>query len=287
MSKRQSPNPVVNDSSPQSDYSQPAAYDVDGRPLYAHPPQRVGPKLSSSMVDTVSDEIAGENFDPRLRKQYANEPDLVHVYRPIEPKERPLSTKLQALHEQSKVRFPSLNLSKGEHVIIAVRRHPIGLIIPIGITGFLLTVLLALLFSYPLLQRDGYFASLPGVEVIVLPVLLLVLLVGIGGYVAAWVYLQNRFYMTNESVIQEIQLSLFSRREQTVSLGSIEDASFLQTGILELLFGYGTIRLSTEGEETTYRFQFVAEPKRQIAILNNAVEAFKNGRPVELDDHTS
>lgn len=40
------------------------------------------------------------------------------------------------------------------------------------------------------------------------------------------------------------------------------------------------IRLSTEGEETTYRFNYVANPKRQTAILNNAVEAFKNGRPV-------
>ena len=40
------------------------------------------------------------------------------------------------------------------------------------------------------------------------------------------------------------------------------------------------MRLSTEGEETTYRFNFVEDPKRQIAIVNNAVESFKNGRPV-------
>jgi hypothetical protein len=38
--------------------------------------------------------------------------------------------------------------------------------------------------------------------------------------------------------------------------------------------------LSTEGDETTYRFNYVTNPKYYIAILNNAVEAFKNGRPV-------
>ena len=40
------------------------------------------------------------------------------------------------------------------------------------------------------------------------------------------------------------------------------------------------MRLSTEGEETTYRFNYVEDPKAQVATVNNAVEAFKNGRPV-------
>jgi uncharacterized membrane protein YdbT with pleckstrin-like domain len=89
------------------------------------------------------------------------------------------------------------------------------------------------------------------------------------------------FYLTNESVIQNIQIGLFNKRLQTVSLGNVEDASFTQNGILSHIFGYGSIRLSTEGEETTYRFDWASHPERQIAILNNAVEAFKHGRPVE------
>ena len=106
------------------------------------------------------------------------------------------------------------------------------------------------------------------------------LLTGIGGYIAYWVYTANKFFLTNESVIQEIQLGLFTHHEQTVSLANVEDASYDQHGIIQMMFNYGSIRLSTEGEETTYRFSFVANPKQQIATLNNAVEAFKNGRPV-------
>ena len=68
-----------------------------------------------------------------------------------------------------------------------------------------------------------------------------------------------------------------------MSLGSVEDVSFRQTGVLQTMFNYGTIRLSTEGEETTYRFHYVSNPKHQVAILNNAVESFKNGRPVTGD----
>ncbi|MNG38312.1 hypothetical protein D3C84_1259690 [compost metagenome] len=54
--------------------------------------------------------------------------------------------------------------------------------------------------------------------------------------------------------------------------------------MLQSILNYGSIRLSTEGDETTYRFKYVANPKEQIALLNNAVEAFKNGRPVGTDE---
>ena len=136
---------------------------------------------------------------------------------------------------------------------------------------------------YPSIARDSILPIMPSVTDIFGVAMLLIGLVVLGGAVALWIYLQNQFFMTNESVIQEIQESLFSRREQTVSLGSIEDASFRQSGIIQTIFNYGTIRLSTEGEETTYRFHFVANPREQIAIINNAIEDFKNGRPVYDD----
>lgn len=268
----------------QSSAPQPAAYDQYGRPLYVHPPQNPSGSTviadKPTMISNPPNDYPGENFDPRTRRQYAVEPDLVHVARAVEPDEREISAELQQLHDESVSRYPFLNLSRGEHVIVAVRRHPIGLLIPVVVSGFVIVMMLTLLFSYPLLIENGALAGLPPFGVVVIPALLLIALMGLGGFVAIWVYLQNKFFMTNESVIQEIQTSLFARHEQTVSLGSIEDASFLQAGIIQMLFDYGTIRLSTEGEETTYRFHYVANPKRQIAILNNAIEAFKNGRPV-------
>jgi len=134
---------------------------------------------------------------------------------------------------------------------------------------------------YPADPNATLGVPLPSYENIFLVLLLVMLAIGIGGSIAVWVYMQNHFYLTNESVVQEIQHSLFSRHEQTVSLGSIEDASFKQTGILQLMLDYGTVRLSTEGEETTYRFAYVARPRHHVAVLNNAIEAFKNGRPVD------
>jgi len=282
---------MKNDQTPD-DFTKPVAYDADGRPLYAHPPAQPIPPIpplqtpelkttQSSHVTQAPDAPEGYNFDPSTRVQYANEPSVHHVSRPFEPSNLPISDELQEKCEESRRKYPALNLSDGEYVILAVRRHPIGLVAPIGSTVLALILIFGLSGIYASIASTD--ASMPAAGDVSLIAILLALLVTIFGYFATWIYIQNKFFLTNESVVQEIQHSLFSKREQTVSLGSIEDASFHQTNFIQTLFDYGTIRLSTEGDETTYRFHYVSQPKKQVATLNNAIEAFKNGRPVDDD----
>ncbi|MFZ1250147.1 MAG: PH domain-containing protein [Candidatus Microsaccharimonas sp.] len=242
--------------SPQSSEEntpQPVAYDAQGRPLYAHPPKDITPPV-------------------------------VHVSRPIEPQKPIISDETKRRHDESKRRYPLLNLSEGEYIISAVRRHPIGLIIPLSLGTLLIGIALSILFNYSaIIESFSIIGPLANIANVALPILIFVAIVGLGMFIVYYVYINNKFFLTNESVIQEIQYSLFSRLEQTVSLGNIEDASFTQHGIFQQILDYGDIRLSTEGDETTYRFTYVASPKNHIAQLNNAVEAFKNGRPVNGD----
>lgn len=269
----------------------PVAYDPEGRPLYYHPPEAATvtaqPAKRQRQVSHITQRpelIDGENFHPQIRAQYANEPDMVHAERLVEPGVFTISDRLKAKNRASREKYPYLNLSEAEFVILDIKRHPIGMLVPISITLALIVAIFAFGSFYPSIYDLAAGSIMPSIPAMFGIILLFAALVVLGGAVALWVYLQNQFFMTNESVIQEVQESLFSRREQTVSLGSIEDASFKQNGILQTLLDYGTIRLSTEGEETTYIFRYVANPKKQIAILNNAIESFKNGRPVESDD---
>lgn len=233
----------------------PVAYDSEGRPLYAAPP--------------AAAQAAG--------------PQFVHLSRAVEPVKPEVTPEIKARHDESKAMYPTLNLSESEFVISAVRRHPIGLFAPVAVTVLLVAVVLSLTINLPALL-GGIGMDSGDLGPLYLGGILLTILFLLGGYIAIWVYVNNRFFLTNESVVQEIQTSLFSHHEQTVSLNNIEDASYEQKGIVQSLFNYGSIRLSTEGDETTYRFSYVARPKQQIAILNNAVEAFKNGRPVDLTE---
>ena len=192
-------------------------------------------------------------------------------------------------HQDSKRKYPRLNLSQGEYVIEVVDRHPIGLFgiwAAAGIVILVLVILMALISGGALTSDLSGQPTVP-IVVLAIPAILISFLVLIFAFVASYVYTANRFYLTNESVIQHIQNSLFSKREQTVSLANVEDASFSQDGIVPHLLDYGMIRLSTQGDETTYRFQYASHPEKSIGILNNAVEAFKNGRPVTAEDSRS
>ena len=236
-----------------TDYSQPVAYDVNGQPLYAHPP---------------------------APQQTAMQPQqVVHVSRAVDPAAPEMSPEAVKRHDEATAKYPTLNLSKEEFIISEVTRHWFGLVAPIAVAVFLSLLVIFFLSAYPVLFPKGY----PSFDSVLLTSCLVFILIGIGTYVVVWVYQSNKFFLTNESVIQEIQTSLFSHHEQTVSLANIEDASYAQNGIIQQMLNYGSIRLSTEGDETTYRFYYVSDPKTQIAILNNAVEAFKNGRPVNGD----
>lgn len=229
---------------------QPVVYDQNGNPLYAHPPVQQ-PESSHQVVQMV---------------------------RPIEPAQPHLSEKAKQRHEESKKNYPLLNLSEGEYVISAIQRHPVGLISIWGVAGA--GILIAFLFIPFVISN---MADASGTPMLALMMLMLAALFFLGGVIATVVYNANRFFLTNESVTQHIQTSLFSKKEQTISLANIEDASFKQSGIVQHLIGYGSLRLSTEGDETTYRFNYVSNPQRQVTLLNDAVEAFKNGRPVGLD----
>ena len=240
------------------DYSQPVAYDKEGNPLYAHPP--------AAQVTPVVPVV----------------PQVVQMTRAADPQMPHISDQAKRRHEESVSTHPTLNLSEGEYIINEVRRHPIGLVSILSVAAILILSVIATIVAYPSIAAQAS-VDLPPLSGFLVPALLFILLIALGGYITAYVYLSNKFFLTNESVIQEIQTSLFSRHEQTVSLASIEDASYRQQGIIQSIFNYGSIRLSTEGEETTYRFYYVSNPKKQIATLNNAVEAFKNGRPVTGD----
>lgn len=217
-----------------------------------------------------------------MNQENTPKPTVVHVSRAVEPVKMVVSPEAYRRHERSKTLYPQLNLSEGEYVIRSVRRHPIGLVTPLVIGVVLITITLTILTSFgDFIERFGISGELANPSMLFLLGVLFVIIVGMGMAVSAYVYTSNKFFLTNESVIQEIQNSLFSRHEQTVSLANIEDASFTQKGILQHVFNYGSVRLSTEGDETTYRFSYVANPKQHVDALNNVVEAFKNGRPVE------
>lgn len=247
--------------------TQQTVYDKDGNPIVVNKQQ-----FEQAVVDTTQQPMPAADQAPQV----------VYMARPHEPVKPVISEEVQRKHEESKKTFPFLNLSEGEYVISAIRRHPIGLLQIWGVAAVaILALTAAIIFSMSTSLGDSGVIASSSTPWLAMILLCLIALVFMGGVVATVVYEGNRFFLTNESVTQHIQTSLFAQKEQTISLLNIEDASFRKQGLLQTFLNYGSLRLSTQGDETTYRFNFVSDPGQQVALLNNAVEAFKNGRPID------
>ena len=236
-----------------TDYDKPVAYDAEGRPLYAHP--SIG------------------QIQPNMQ------PQAVQLIRPTEPEKQVISEEVKLKHEQSKRDYPECDLGEGEYIIICISRHPIGLLLPLVLGAFLITVAFTLLFNFDIVAQSLRITdSSINSSIIILPTFVFIGLVLVSLYIAYHVYANNKLFLTNDSMIQEIQTGIFSTRKRMVSLDDIEDVSYTQNGIIQQIFNFGLIRLSTKGEGTVYYFKYVANPKEVIARLNNAVESYKNGR---------
>ena len=108
------------------------------------------------------------------------------------------------------------------------------------------------------------------------------------GLVALRVYNGNRLFITNKHVIQMLMISPVVSSVNVIDLSSIEDASFRQENILQNLFHYGTFRLSTVGDETTYTFKYsdiTGEQLKEVTdLISNAKKRGRKKKEVEEDN---
>ncbi|MBR2841550.1 hypothetical protein IKE80_02105 [Candidatus Saccharibacteria bacterium] len=176
-------------------------------------------------------------------------------------------------HERSKKDFPELKLEDGEYVEFAFKRARICLLailagIAISIIVILLAFLLVLIGQSMLDEMGRNFVY------IILATLLAAAL--LSGIVAIMIYQGNRLFVTNKRVTQMIMNSPVSKSINTIDLVSVEDASFHQNGILQTFLHYGTLRLATVGDETTYTFKYSdISPENLKAVIDLISEAKK------------
>ncbi len=175
-------------------------------------------------------------------------------------------------HERSKKDFPDLDLGEGEYVEFAFRRARIRLlIILLGISLSVIIILLAFLLTLlgqSMLDEMGknfmfiILASLLAAAVII-------------GHVGLMIYRGNRLFITNKRIIQRIMNSPTSHSVNIIDLSAVEDASFHQDGILAAIFHYGTLRLSTIGDETTYTFKYSDISSKDLEAVTKMISAAK------------
>ena len=189
-------------------------------------------------------------------------------------------------HARSQKDFLFLNLEDGEYVELVITRAKIGLI-AIWFLAIVTTLILILCsITLPDLFPKGGFISFTGnienifslVFIVLFGLILIVALVG------TKVHFGNKLFITNLRAIKISTAGLFNNSASVIELSRIEDVGFKQDNFLQNTFGYGTIRLSTVGDETTYNFPFVATPTDEMQTISHLIHLARNKKKSEKQD---
>ena len=156
-------------------------------------------------------------------------------------------------HERSKKDFPGLKLEDGEYVEFAFKRARVCLWLIVG--GVAISLILILLAFLLVLMSQAMIDEM-GKQFLFIILGALLAAAFVITAVALRIYRGNKLFITNKHAIQFVMDSLVSSSINIIDLASLEDASFRQDSLMQKLFHYGTFRLSTVGDETTYTFKY-------------------------------
>ena len=179
----------------------------------------------------------------------------------------------QADHDRSIRDYPQLDLDDDEYIVIDVERSKIGLVLIWLVVIATFSASFVMFFMVP----DSMSASNSMRVSMNLIGVFFALLVLLGGVVASNIYRANYFILSNKRVFAKVQNAPFVYRTQTVELEHVEDVSVARNNVLQVMLDYGSIRLSTVGDEHTYGFTFSKDPESQAKVIKKVIQVVDEG----------
>lgn len=163
-------------------------------------------------------------------------------------------------------------LEPGEEVLTVVRRSLVGLV---GIYLVAIVAVAAIIGLVIAISPDAFESSDSNFSsslsaVIFVSVIFLALIL----FTVTYVYRQSRLLVTNKSLVQIMQKTLFSRKVSRLSMSNVEDVNEEQRGFWSSFFNYGTLTIQTAGTEDNFIFTLCPSPAKLADRIIEARQAY-------------
>lgn len=175
--------------------------------------------------------------------------------------------------EEVKRLHPMVVLRPGEQIIAEIKRHPIGIFMTYLGGALSVTLIIVVAALAPSIFQGAGLEDNFGMAAIILAFILSIGICAVM-FIATTVYWQNRWIVTDDSITQITQHSLFARRVSQLSMESLEDVTVDQHGILQTMFNFGTLHAETAGEKSKFVFQYCPQPNKRARQILQAHEYF-------------
>lgn len=172
--------------------------------------------------------------------------------------------------------FQYIEFDEDEQLLAEIRKHPIGLVFLLAIGSFIaivvavaVTLLAVNLDTLGLDLGSSSDAIRAGLILFGLAISMLSLVMT---FVLGYIYRSNVVFVTNEKMAEVVYKSIFNREVTQLGIGSVENVSVTQKGILPRLFNYGTLLVETAGETQNVTLTYVPNPSHYSQIIIQAHE---------------
>lgn len=170
---------------------------------------------------------------------------------------------------------PTDMIEGSEHVLVVVRKHWAGIVgiyaiatlLAVALIGLAVVVLPQMNLSY----QSNVLLALSAVVVVGAFMLILATMI--------YVYHQSKLTLTDQSLVQVIQRSLFNCKTSRLSMSNVEDVNVEQTGVIANIFGYGTLTVQTAGEEDNFVFTYCPTPNIYAERILEARQSYARQHP--------
>jgi len=167
-----------------------------------------------------------------------------------------------------------LPIDADETILAVYRHHAIAYIIPLLLSFVVIAVIVGLALALTNTPLDGTAIINPLYRsYVIMGVGIFSLLVLVFTYIPVWTKMQDQLVLTDESLIQILQTSLFSDKVSQLGLQSFADVT-VRTGFWGNLFGYGHITIETPGEQDNFEYGFLPNANEAARQITEAHEKF-------------
>lgn len=166
-----------------------------------------------------------------------------------------------------------LQLDPDEQILLVVRRTLWGLALHFIISGLSFVAFLG--FIYWLARYPEQVSTHGSSSTLFLVALAIELLIQMVINVLILTYRGNRIVVTNQSIVQRLQSTLFNQKISQLQLAHIQDVTFAQNGFIQQNLNFGSITVETAGEQANFEFKLARNPRRATQIIIEAQESVK------------
>lgn len=181
---------------------------------------------------------------------------------------------MKATPAQEKFFHQKLPIDDDEVIIAVYRHHPIAYLIPFFLALLMIAVIVGLALALTGVSASG--------TAIIDPVYRSYVIIGVGifsflilifSYIPIWTKMQDQLVLTNESLIQILQTSLFSDKISQLSLQHIADVT-VKAGFWGNMLGFGHITVETPGEQDNFEYGYLPDANVAAREISEAHENF-------------